>query len=74
MPDVACEQAPSEVGKKKIRRASRGVVNPRMKRVGPDSLLTRPLSARPARPRLYMTPGYLYLTLNPTRSLFEGYA
>ena len=30
---IACEQAPSEVGKK-IRRASRSVVTPRAKRVG----------------------------------------
>ena len=30
---IACEQAPSEIGKK-IRRASRNVVTPRAKRLG----------------------------------------
>ena len=40
---VACEQAPSEVGKK-IQLASRSVVTPRA---------NRPLSARPVRPRLH---------------------
>ena len=71
---VACEEAPGgEVGKKNLAS-----VTPR----DAHSLLTRPLSARPARPRLHpaISPstqrgpitGPGYLALNPAGSMFAG--